>query len=55
MTIYIVRNERNEEVSAFTDQYRAEHLAELLQSDSFRRYTVEELCGTSESEPDLGW
>lgn len=43
MSIYIVKNERNEEVSAYTDLQRAKYFAEQLQSQFFQHYSVEEL------------
>lgn len=49
MTIYIVRNERNEEVSAYTDLQRASYLAEELQDVTLRPHSVEELDFDSEN------
>jgi hypothetical protein len=43
MSIYIVKNERNVEVSAYTDLHRAEIFAEELQSLVNEHYRVEEL------------
>ena len=53
MTLYIVKNERNEEVSAYTDIQRAMYLAEQLQSEFFQDYRVEELSSESENEVEL--
>ncbi len=43
MSIYLVKNERNEEVAAFTDPQPAKSIAEELQSATFQLYHVEEL------------
>lgn len=43
MSIYIVKNEHNEEVSAYTDPQRAKDNAEQLQSIFSQPYSVEEL------------
>ena len=43
MSIYIVKNERDEEVSAYTDLHRAERFAEELQYLDDGHYCVEEL------------
>lgn len=43
MSIYIVKNERNEEVAAYTEPRSAEYVAEQLQSATLQQYTVEEL------------
>ncbi len=43
MSIYIVKNERNEEVAAYTEPKPAEYIAEQLQSATLQRYRVEEL------------
>ncbi len=43
MSLYLVKNERNEEVSAYTTPQRAERLAEQLETATFQRYVVEEL------------
>lgn len=51
MTIYIVKNERDEEVAAYTNQQHARLIAEQFEEFTFRRYTVEELpCKTSIDE-----
>lgn len=56
MSIYIVKNERNEEVSAYTDLHRAKFFAEQLQFLFARHYCVEELihnyCGPQFSESE---
>jgi hypothetical protein len=43
MSIYIVKNERNEEVSAYTDPQRAKDDAEQFQSLFSQQFSVEEL------------
>lgn len=43
MAIYIVKNELDEEVSAYTHLQQAEDMAEQLRSATFQRYSVEEL------------
>jgi hypothetical protein len=43
MTIYIIRNNRKEEVAAYTDKQRASLIAEELEDASLDRYYVEEL------------
>ena len=43
MAIYIVKNELDAEVVAYTNRQQADHLAEYLQSATHERYTVEEL------------
>ena len=43
MSIYIVKSERNEEVSAYTDLPRAKFFAEQLQFLFAQHYCVEEL------------
>lgn len=43
MTIYIVKNERNEEVAAYTSPQPAESIAEELRSATLQHYSVEEL------------
>jgi hypothetical protein len=43
MSIFIVRNEFDEEVTAYTDHQQAEYLAEQLQADTRQQYRVEEL------------
>lgn len=50
MTIYIVKNERNEEVAAFTDFQRAKYLAGQLQSMFAHHYKVEELVASKNQE-----
>jgi hypothetical protein len=47
MSIYIVKNERNEEISSYTDQQRARFFAEQLQSLFGRLYRVEVLTRDS--------
>lgn len=49
MSIYLVKNELNEEVSAYTDLQRAKDLAEQLQSATFERYCVEEVVLDSQN------
>ncbi len=43
MSIYLVKNERNEEVAAYTDPQPAVYVAEQLQSATLQHYRVEEL------------
>lgn len=43
MSIYIVRNENHEEVSAYTDRQRANYMVDELQSATFRSFSVEEM------------
>lgn len=43
MSIYIVRNERNEEVSAYTNRQEAESLAVVLETATFHQHSIEEL------------
>ncbi len=43
MTIYIVRNERDEEVAAYTSPKPAESIAAELQSATLQPYSVEKL------------
>jgi hypothetical protein len=43
MYIYIVKNERHEEVAAYTDPKKAEYLAERLQSATLMDYSIEVL------------
>lgn len=43
MSIYLVMNEIDEEVTAYTDLQQAEYLAEQLQADTRQQYHVEEL------------
>lgn len=43
MSIYLVKNEIDEEVTAYTDLQLAEYLAEQLQADTRQQYHVEEL------------
>ncbi len=43
MTIYIVKNERDEEVAAYTNPQPAESIAEQLQAATLQRYCVEKL------------
>lgn len=43
MSIYIVKNERNEEVSSYTDAQRAKDSAEQFQSIFSQEFSVEEL------------
>ncbi len=43
MSIYIVKNERNEEVAAYTEPSPAEYIAEQLRTATLQPYTVEEL------------
>lgn len=43
MSIYIVKNEHNEEVSAYTNLHRAECFAEQLEYLDAGHYCVEEL------------
>ena len=43
MSIYIIRNERDEEVSAYTDKQRAENIAVELETATHHQYGVEEL------------
>jgi hypothetical protein len=43
MSIYIVRNERNEEVSAYTNKQQAESLAVDLETATFHQHSIEEL------------
>ena len=43
MSIYIVKNERHEEVAAYTDPQPAKHIAEQLQSATLQHYSVEEV------------
>lgn len=49
MSIYLVKNERNEEVIAYTDLQRAEYLAEQLQSATLKPYSVVELVVDGEA------
>lgn len=52
MSIYVVKNERNEEVSSYTDRQRAKYFAEQLQFQFFQQYRVEELiCVKAETNP----
>lgn len=44
MSIYLVKNERDEEVSAYTDPTKAEYLAEQLETATLQHYSVEELA-----------
>ena len=41
MTIYIVKNERKEEVAAYTIYERAKYMADYFQSLLFKRFSVE--------------
>ncbi|GEM_PF-2408528 len=43
MSIYILKNERNEEVSAYTDINRAKDVAKQLETVTTQHYSVEEL------------
>jgi len=43
MSIYIVRNERNEEVSAYTNKQRAESIVVELEIATFHQHSIEEL------------
>lgn len=52
MSIYIIKNEQNEEVSAYTDLHRAKDLAEQLESDT-HHYCIEELNCEMEHETKL--
>lgn len=49
MSIYLVKNERNEELIAYTDPQRAEYLAEQLQSATLKPYSVVELVVDGEA------
>ena len=48
MSIYIVKNEHNEEISSYTDQQRARFFAEQLQALFGRLYRVEVLTSSSD-------
>ena len=50
MSIYIVKNERNEEMFAYTDLNWAKYIAEQLQSTFAHHYRVEELVLASATE-----
>ncbi|OIQ88231.1 hypothetical protein GALL_298830 [mine drainage metagenome] len=50
MSIYIVKNERNEEISAYTDLQWAKYMAEQLQSTFARHFSVEELVSANHLE-----
>lgn len=43
MIIYIVKNDRDEEVAAYTDQQHARVFVEQFEEATFRQYNVEEL------------
>lgn len=43
MSIYIVKNERNEEVTAYTDAERANYIAEQLESATLQSYSIEKV------------
>ncbi len=43
MIIYIVKNERDEEVAAYTDQQHARLFAEQFEEATFQQCNVEEL------------
>ena len=43
MSIYIVRNERHEEVSAYTNRREAESIAVELEVATFHQHSIEEL------------
>lgn len=49
MSIFIVKNERNEEISAYSNLQPAEDIAEQLRTATFQNYTVVEL----EQEPTV--
>ena len=53
MLIYIVKNEQNEEISAYTSLQRAKFVADQLQSEFFHRYIVEELACAGNLEASL--
>ena len=54
MSIYIVRNELNEEVSAYTDPQRAKDNAEQFQYIFDQHFSVEELIVDS-SPSNVSW
>ncbi len=43
MSIYIVKNERNDEVAAFTSPQQANFIADELQSATMQQYRVVEM------------
>lgn len=43
MTIYIVKNQNDEEISAYSHLKQAEEIAEQLREATFQQYIVEEL------------
>ena len=43
MTLYIIKNEQNEEISAYTNLQRAKYMSEELSILSYQIYRVEEL------------
>ncbi len=53
MSIYIVKNEQNEEISAYTSLQRAKFVADQLQSEFLHRYIVEELIYANSLESIL--
>lgn len=50
MTIYIVKNQHDEEISAYSQLAPAEEIAVQLREATFQNYTVEELL----QEPTTG-
>jgi hypothetical protein len=50
MNIYIVKNERNEKVAAYTDAQHAKLIAVEFEQVTVQRHHVEELPGATEVE-----
>ena len=50
MSICIVRNERNEEVSAYTNKQRAESIAVELEAATFHQHSIEELAADDDRQ-----
>lgn len=50
MNIYVVKNERNEEVAAYTDAQHAKKIAAEFEQATVHRYHVEELRCEDEVE-----
>ena len=50
MTLYLIKNEQNEEISAYTNLQRAQHMTEELNILSSQVYRVEVLIAESQAE-----
>lgn len=52
MNIYVVKNERNEEVAAYTDAQHAKRVAAEFEQATVRRHHVETLKCETETETE---